>query len=282
MQTYLKNVQDAIITIENIDYSIDGAFDMVVNAIKGIGKIPRFHFKFEANQVFFRSRPNDEEEYYKEIKKISYPPKDKVKKYARSNKPDQSVFYCSDTRRTCYVELATDMAENTNIGETIGITISTWQLALESEVVLIINPNDKNQTEYSKIHGDSVNFLLNTLDDDMKEGTKVLYEYLANKFATDAQKDPSIYIITSAFANTILEDGIDGIMYPSVPYQGNGFNIAFQTNLIDDSKIRLINVNRDTFIIEQTEEGKHKFRTIAEMEQGIINWNDKSISWIVK
>jgi hypothetical protein len=272
MPTYTEKVQFAINTIDKIDFTKEEAFNSVVEAIKGIGKIP-------ANNVLFRSRPNDEVNYYKETKKVSYPPKDKVEKYARANIPGQSVFYCSDTRPTCYLELIYDLAENTKIGDTIGITISIWQMSVDCEVVLIIDPTDKNQTQYSKRHGASVEYLLSNLDEDMKEGTKLLNAYFAKKFAADAKQDQSIYIITSAFANTVLEDGADGLMYPSVPFQGNGFNVAFQTCLIDDFKIRLINVSRDSFIIKQTEEGKHNFQQSAEMEQGTIHWLDKSIKW---
>jgi hypothetical protein len=279
MASYKENVESAISTIDSIDYSKEGAYNLVVEAIKGIGKVPRFHYKIEANEVFFRSRPNDSEDYYKEVKKISYPPKDKVKNYARANKPEQSVFYCSDTRPTSYLELAYDLAENTEIGESISITISLWQIVEQIEVVLIINPNDSNQTEYSKRHKEAVDNMLNELGEDMKEGTILLYEYIAKKFSADAKHDKSIYIITSAISNFLLANDQDGVMYPSVPYQENGFNIALRKGLVDDSKVRLINVNRDTFTIEATEEGKHNFKQSADMEQGIINWSDKSISW---
>jgi len=279
MPTYTEKVQAAIEKIEAIDFNQSIAYDSVIDAIKSIGEIPRFHYLVNSNEVVYRSRPNDEKDYYDKISEISYPPAEKVTKFKRANKLEQPVFYCSDKRPTSYAELLYELAESVQEGDTLSITLSLWQLAIDLEVVLIINPTDTLQTEYSLKHKNAVEGLLKDLDEDTKTGTILLYEYFGKRFAEDARNNTSVYIITSAFANTIISDDVHGIMYPSVPLLEKGFNIAFSTKDVDDSKIRLLMVERDTFTVTNTEDDNPNFKQLSDTEHGIIDWENKKILW---
>jgi len=65
-----------------------------------------------------------------------------------------------------------------------------------------------------------------------------------------AKKDPQTYIITSAYCNMAFnqnKDTIDAILYPSVPYDGQGINLAIKATYRFEKNLKLILVARDTF-----------------------------------
>ncbi len=123
------------------------------------------------------------------------------------------------------------------------------------------------------------NRLINRLHENQREGTEIFYRYIGEKFAEIATENEDIYKITSAYSNLITEgDDIDGILFPSVAFGNRGYNLALKPKVIDDQKIRLIAVSKNTFLVGEGENDLPSF-TETNMEDGILNWTNGTVEW---
>lgn len=280
MDEYLRNVEKAIERINSIDYSRNDSFAKVENEIRRIGKIPIIMYIFQTNNMIFRARINFKTNFFTKFSEISYPKPESVKNYARVNVPNQSRFYGSENRPTSYLELAEYLAQETKIGETISITIGGWMVTDDLKLILVYNPKDTKETEYNKHHKDVFSDFLNKIGEKYKSGTVRLYEFLGEKFSEYAKNRKDIYIITNAFSGIVLsKNKADGIIYPSVPMIGKGFNVALLPSEVDDLKIRLMFASRDTFEIGETEEEKHHFKETKRVDAQ-LNYKSNTLEWI--
>ncbi len=278
MSEYLNEVESVIKNIESIDLSNDNAYSKVLEEIKKI-KVPVIIYIFPSNSIVFRSRINFDKEFFNNISQITYPKPKYVKNYARANKPEQSVFYCSENRPTAYLELATYLAQETKIGEQISITIAGWMLAEELRLLLIFDPKSSRDSDFYKRHGEAFDDFMNKLPEGYKKGTNRLFNFIGEKFSQYAKGHEDVYKITSAFSNFILsQDKVDGIIYPSISLDGKAFNIALFPEVVDDNKIRINFVSKDVFDIKETDDGKHNFVEIDRFN-GKINYEQNSIEW---
>lgn len=115
----------------------------------------------------------------------------------------------------------------------------------------------------------------------MKAAMILLYKFLFDKFRKPAKKDPQAYIITSAYCNFAFnqtKDNIDAILYPSVPYDGKGINIAIKATYPFEKNMKLILVARDTF--DQTEENGLASFSQADFHQAqSVDYGKRIIIW---
>ena len=100
------------------------------------------------------------------------------------------------------------------------------------------------------MHGVKLDHFINQQNGDTKTAMILLYKFLFDKFRKPAKKDTQTYIITSAYCNMAFnqnKDPIDAILYPSVPYDGKGINLAIKATYPFEKNMKLILVARDTF-----------------------------------
>ena len=83
--------------------------------------------------------------FFEEKSQIRNPKKEFVSKYARCNKPYQSLFYSSENRPTSYMELIEYLAETTFFGDRFYATIGLWELKRDLDVVVIHNTDKKKR-----------------------------------------------------------------------------------------------------------------------------------------
>lgn len=82
-------------------------------------------------------------------------------------------------------------------------------------------------------------------------------------------------MLTTAYSNLVFShDMVEGVIYPSVPFGGNGFNVAFFPKIIEDNRLRLLDVMR----IELNENGKLNF-VEQSATRGVINYASRTITW---
>ncbi len=74
-----------------------------------------------------------------------------------------------------------------------------------------------------------------------REKTIVFNSYLASEFAKDVTEHDYDYMISALFTETVIDNGFDGILYPSVRLGGAGFNIALTPQAVDN-KLNLYGV----------------------------------------
>jgi hypothetical protein len=86
-------------------------------------------------------------------------------------------------------------------------------------------------------------------------------------------------MLTTAYSNLVFtHDMVEGIIYPSVPFGGNGFNIAFFPKVMDDNRLRLLAVMKNVMRIGLTEDGHFNF-VEQSATNGIIDHANRTIRW---
>jgi hypothetical protein len=187
------------------------------------------------------------------------------------------MFYCSENRPTSYIELLNNIEGN--VGDKITLTISCWQLVEPVDVALIFDPSKERDNEYNQMHGEGYDNFIEQTDVEYRKGTKRLFEFIGSYFGKQANNDKSTYMLTTAYSNLVFtHDQVEEIIYPSVPFGGNGFNVAFFPKVMDDNRLRLLDVMKNTIRIELTEDGHNNF-VEQSADKGIIDYVNRTISW---
>lgn len=229
-----KSIEKGIVGIENINVKeasikeIEKLFSTILDAYK-VSSVA----VAEGTHIFrgrICSKP-------KQLKEISYPPKEFVREYGRLNDIGQSMFYGSVGRGVPVFEL------NAKVGDTL--IMSLWktkkQMVLNhagfnSEAFQRLNSNRslKKISEVYKFINDTLRF--NDLN-------AVVYNYLAKVFTRKVNKyNSDYYKISIALSNVLLNSPLfDGIMYPSIAMSANSENIVLKPEFVDEN-LELVNV----------------------------------------
>ncbi|MEI6754366.1 MAG: hypothetical protein WCK78_14515 [Paludibacter sp.] len=242
-----------------------------------IEKLPIIIYRLSANDLLFRTRIN-EQDNFESITDLSYPDQQYVTSYARANKPLQQLFYCSENRPTSYIELLNN--RECNVGDEITLTIGCWQLVEPVDVVLVFNPSNPRSNSYYQKHGAGYDDFINKTDQEYRVGTNKLFEFIGSYFEKSAKDDKQIYMLTCAYSNLVFtHDLVEGVIFPSVPFSGEGFNIAFSPQVIDDNRLRLLDVMKNVMKVELTVDGHFNFIEQSS-EKGIIDYSTGTIGWL--
>jgi len=266
-QAYIKHIENSIEEIKSIDFKNSWAYEQVIHSILKIQKLPIILFNYPKNSMIFRSRINEGLNVYEKISDISAPDSKFVNNYARANKPKQTLFYGSENRPTSYLEFVEQLAEVTPIGNEVLITIGGWELQKDLTFVLVYNPSDKRNNEYNQYHRKAFDNFIEQTPIELRKGTVKFFEFIGKEFSKPVKTNLDTYLITCAYSNIIFSyEQCDGIMYPSVPSGGIGFNVAIKENIIKNDFIQLKVAKTDKFIAASQENGKHNFLNNASID----------------
>jgi hypothetical protein len=176
------------------------------------------------------------------------------------------MFYCADTRETSYSEFTEDWKEKP-LGTIFNVTIGKLRI-LDDLNVIVFQNRQKLSDKFDHLKGDiwdSDNTMTN--------------DFLVNKFSKSAYKNKSLYVLTSAISNNLLlRSSFDGIMYPCVPRDGVGYNLALKSDVYKNGKLRLESAFRETFVTQKKDNEKANHSAIYLME-GKIKDGGKIIEW---
>ncbi len=259
-QEYLKHIEDSIKEIREVNMVNSWAYEKVVHAILKIQKLPIILFKLPATSYIYRSRINTNLNLFSKVSDISSPEKKYVNKYGRANKPLQTLFYGSETRPVSYLEFANQLTNTTPIGEERMITMGAWKLLGEVELVLIFNPSLPRDNAYSKMHGEAFDEFITKTPAELRKGTIKFFEFIGEEYSKVAQEIDESYLITCAYTNIVFAyEESDGIMYPSVPLGGEGFNVALKETIYQNGFLELDAAMVDKFIAKKQDNGKPAF-----------------------
>ncbi|MFD2921783.1 hypothetical protein ACFS6H_18835 [Terrimonas rubra] len=135
--------------------------------------------------------------------------------------------------------------------EFLHATIGKWTIESSLKVLIVTSPHEQDRlSPYDKMHGIKLEHFINQQNGDMKAAMILLYKFLFDKFRKSAKKDPQTYMITSAYCNMAFNQNkytVDVILYPSVPYDGKGINLAIKATYPFKKNMKLILAARDTF-----------------------------------
>lgn len=277
-----QKVQEAIHILQSIDPIDPAAYNKAVEGYKHIGQLPFFILDFpDLPKTVFHTRTHDTDNFFENFSDISLPPQAFVKSFARCNVPHQPVFYCSDFRPTSYLELLEYWAEEKK-EEYLHATIGKWTIEKSLKVLIVTSPHEQDRlSPYDKMHGIKLDHFINQQSGDVKSAMILLYKFLFDKFRKPAKKDPQTYIITSAYCNMAFnqtKDPIDAVLYPSVPYDGEGINLAIKATYPFENNMKLVLVARDTFK-RIDNDPMPTFQQAAFKEAQSIDYANQKIIW---
>lgn len=232
--------------------------------------LPVYHYRIPKGQSFYRARKNDFFKNFSEFSDLSSPPKDMVLNYNRANKPKQSVLYVSDSWLTNIAELKLFWLDELTIGDVFWVTQVQFELLDDIKVIIIPDLNNAQMNKFVS-----------------KNSAKEEIEFLSfvNKYFLTPIKpneiDSPIYEFTSAFSNSLRAETIrskslvDGILYTSVVYQ-KGFNLALNSDLIKNKRIRIKNVLKHYLRKSAINEIENSIQPI---NAKIIDYENNKIIW---
>ena len=264
----MNEIEIFLKSLDEINLDDDYAYERIILMLESKNIVlPTLTYRIPNNTIVFRSRENENIDTFNLVKDLACPSKEYVKKFNRVNRPFQSMFYCSDNRSSSYSEFMEYWLEKPT-GTVFNITIGRWRIQEELNLILVYN-REKLGNDFHSIKGnmcDNSNLLIN--------------DFLFNKFTKSAYKNKSLYILTSAIANTmLLRSECDGIIYPCVPRNGNGFNIALKSDVYKKGKLKLEMAFRETFITVKKDSAEKANHSSVLLIEGKLRNDGQTIDW---
>lgn len=238
----MDNIKAKLDKIVSSTENVDELY-LIFDSIKDYS-LPLIVFYIEAGASLIRQRINESGKYYSTTSSLSYPPITAPPKYGRANIPGHPMFYgCAfpmdslapDPRIIAILETS-DFAKDE---ETIGVerfTCSRWDVI--EKMKLLSLPFFENY-QYA------INDILQIQRDWNNEIQKVyinrgaieLVEYMSTEMAKKISNDNDYFKIAN-FVYYILYINektkiFDGLIYPSVPAKGDGFNVVLKPEVVD-------------------------------------------------
>ena len=280
------SIDNLIDSLKNLDLSTYPEKE-IRYLLQQIGKIPAIELTFHKGKEIMRARPNENEKIrYRRKSNFSYKPQEKNDKYQRASTPYRTMFYA-----TCLSENLNDKNISMRITPTLEsihkelydnnssfykkISYGRWIVMEDLKLFPIIhNSNFCNKTSYLKEMKDyynNVSIEFNCPQDLIEKSNKIL-SYLADEFAKEEIREHYDYMISAIFSELVTENCFDGIFYPSVRVDGEGFNIAITPKATE--KLRLIFAGECTIY-------KHKMNTrVGNDAYIILNGNEEEFDMI--
>lgn len=281
----IADLLDAIdVTKENTEelYSI---FRMIPDF-----ELPVIRFYLYKGAVLIRQRINIKGEEFDKVSELGYPPAIYVRGYERANVPFQPMFYAccfpGDNRtdddpppRVVALMETSPFYKNKSEWGIERSTVSRWDL--EKDVELIAMPF---MADYSRACQ-----MVNTIKEEWnREITKYnvnqdgldLIMYMAKEIGKDFKSNLEYFKIAN-FVNYILNvnektKNADGVIYPTVPGAGAGFNVAIKPSVVDN-KVRFVGAS----LCHLLKRGEKAYQCVMNhtdsVENGIITYKDKYI-----
>lgn len=232
------------------------------------------------NLPLYRVRLNkDTNELFDDVKEISYAPSKYVNNYGRVNRPNQSMFYCSEFESICELELLYDYLLDNDLGhERLG-TYSNWQIVNNLNVlILAIAPPSGEFVNGFTLRKECFEFVKSE-PKSIQERYSNLYNLTSTFFLRNAKEDRNVYVVCSAISNffTQLFPNIDGVIYPTV--QGyTGYNFVLRPHVIDGGLIKAnSNLSMKKWIVknEMKMEICPEYSNSGIIKGENINWSSK-------
>lgn len=265
-QEYLQN-------LEKIFFKPDLVYEMLfANFINLSG----FNFQTVAikqGSPIYRARYTDKNDSFQKLSDISYPPKEFVTTFSRLNRPNQNLFYASESEISCLKEMLPFWFTEFNVGDKIQVTLGKW--IIRKDIKLILIPDTEN-----------INDLNRNIVNQLQASEMEFWDYFSSKFKTSTKENRNIYEFTSAFGNALWLNSnlqklnVNGFIYSSVQSPEN-LNLALSTDTIDSEyliPLELVEIYFQKIGVDS--KGIPLYKEIGERKRGLIDFDKEKISWI--
>lgn len=229
--------------------------------------------RFERGLYLYRGRTCKQP---KNIKEITYPPAEIVKRYGRANSIGETFFYAATARAVPFFEL--------NLKKGDYIALSRWKTTDK----LLVNHIgfSKECREYLRSN--------RTLDEiyDFVKSTKshgdlnsLVHDYLAYKFSKLVNSgEEHYYKLTIAISRKLFKSDIfSGLLYPTIAITGNADNILLKKDFVD-TNLELKSV--EYIEIKEARDRKYDIQVVDSAtkinEKGDLLWSGRGLQWQLK
>lgn len=215
------------------------------------GGVPIMMTDYNYPKEIDRAVNNTEEEpLFSTKSRISYKPQEYNKTHLRASTPDNTMFYASvipeeqisaneiTNARIVGASEVLDLLRDNTDGERL-VTFGKWQIQDLISVITIFDPNKDYNIEYINNVRDKYNEqVLSKGDTDKRDE---LLKFLASEFSKKVVNGENHnYMISSIFTELVVNNGADGVLYPSVQSDENGLCLALHPRVMD--RLKLIKV----------------------------------------
>ncbi len=242
-----------------------------------------FNFKLDG---VIRASVNDDENWFNDIDRLSYPNRNKYKKirinFGRCNFPDTAVFYCSSENGVPVFEVRPEVGQYivlSNWASKVSDKIEFYGAAIGVEA--IIKSLGRNDSFIKTLSQDDI------FKDSTTQDIKNIDRYVAKLFMEKASENDRIYWLTSAitrihFENMVLSKSgkkLQGLIYPSVASMITGSNLALTTSYVDQN-LRLIGASMYKLVEHDVDKMEYKLTPVKTLMRadnyGLLDWQDIS------
>jgi hypothetical protein len=195
---------------------------------------------FNKGEKIIRSRRNDKEDFFYKVSDLSYPPSNCVTRTDRASLKGRPMFYASvftsDVEKTGALPRIVSALETLNIFKSdhdskfCFFTQSIW--ISNEDIHLFAFPVSgkykRECKELSKLRKDWKIYC----KDNYSEKSVDFFSYIGDLMATPGNS--CVYDVTATCIDYIITAlGFEGVLYPSVPTEGQGLNICLIPKVVD-------------------------------------------------
>lgn len=234
------NTDEVLSKLKDMDLSKYPYFE-IKELIRQIGEMGFVIVTYHSGKPIFRVRPGGG---YMKRESLSYKPQEFNKTCQRASTPNRTMFYGTVVSDGEPLELArlTGAAEACSLlragKESIGqqqITFSRWVVSKDINLVAIVSNKDfvTKNTLLKELNYAYDNYL-NEFPE-KKDRLNKISNFFAEEFSRRNMGPDYNYLLSAIFTEIVVEQGYDGVVYPSVQASGLALNVAIKPETVDSS-----------------------------------------------
>lgn len=240
----------------------------------------------QGNKII-RTRPNEKGKIFRKLSDLSYPPKE-CARTDRASLKGKPMFYGSVfthkldrvtlSRGASMIEASEFFRDISTEGRQL-LTQSIWINHRNLKLALVpVSSNYQLPCDELKQMQKETRTLAPQLGIENSEDVKFLGDLFAK------EKEHNTYNITANFVDYLLNDSeykdyFDGVIYPSVPNQGEGMNICIRTELIDDGVVQCVGACTEILTKDHKQAKLVQILNCDVLPDGTLGWyNSKELN----
>jgi len=211
-----------------------------------VGNIASVVVTFHSGKTVIRARPNYNGERFSKKSDFSFKPQKLNKTYQRASTPNQTMFYATsipdkiekgelDNMRIVGVLETIPMFRDKDKNQSgyQKISFGRWYVEEDINLVAIVHENSYyKESSYTRELVKGYKEFIKKVPNEIAERSLKFQDYLASEFSKEEITNDYDYMISAIFAENMMNNGFDGIIYPSVRTGGQGFNVAISSNAV--------------------------------------------------
>ncbi|SMO92516.1 malectin domain-containing carbohydrate-binding protein [Fodinibius sediminis] len=240
-EEYLNQLESLDLEEENSEEALDDLFQKLET-------LPIVSYPLPSDFPMTRARLNNDGERFDHVSQVWHKPEELNNGFGRASNPNNNVLYCAfdpypDNKSTDKpVERITALCEVsdiyfTNPDETISETV-TFARWFPGQQLNLVCPFDFSRLSSESPILEDMNQAYSNIVNEYEEYEDQItrfHTFIANQFAKHPIEEEHEYKITALFTEMIMEKGFDGVIYPSVKTDLRGFNVAVNSNIVEDN-----------------------------------------------